>query len=268
FENEKNDNRYVTLSRTANLSRQLSLFFKLHINRILLEGGCSINGQDKHPRNVCICYSGGDDLFIVGAWNEVVELAVDVRRAFSKFTQETLSLSAGIGLYEHDYPVSAGAKEVAQLEDAAKRLPDKNAVTVFEAEWKGIKIIKGEKKERKEKRGTYYWREFEEEVLGEKLKVLREFLQGSEDRGMSFIYNLLELLRSPEEKINFARYVYILSRLEPGREAKPEKKEAYLNFTKKMYPWYKKEEDRRQLITAIYLYVYLNRQKEEPSHEG
>ena len=102
-------------------------------NRILEEGGCCINGREKHPRNVCICYSGGDDLFIVGAWNEVVELSVDVRRAFARYTQGTLSLSAGIGLYEHDYPVSAAAREVAELEDTSKKLPEKNAVTKLPA---------------------------------------------------------------------------------------------------------------------------------------
>ena len=32
-------------------------------------------------------------------------------------------------------------------------------------------------------------------------------------------------------------------------------------------PWYKSEEDRRQLVTAIYLYVYLNRKKEELGYE-
>ena len=267
FENEANNNRYVTLSRTATLSRQLSLFFKLYINRILEEGGCCINGREKHPRNVCICYSGGDDLFIVGAWNEVVELSVDVRRAFARYTQGTLSLSAGIGLYEHDYPVSAAAREVAELEDTSKKLPEKNAVTVFEPAWAERKNVDGECKLLEEKRGTYYWVEFEEKVLGEKFKVLNDFFSVSEERGTSFIYNLLELLRSREEKINFARYIYILSRLEPGREAKTEQREAYRIFSQKMYPWYKSEEDRRQLVTAIYLYVYLNRKKEELGYE-
>ena len=30
-----------------------------------------------------------------------------------------------------------------------------------------------------------------------------------------------------------------------------------------MYQWIKNEEDSKELITAIYLYVYLNRNKEE-----
>ena len=35
---------------------------------------------------------------------------------------------------------------------------------------------------------------------------------------MNFLYNLLELIRNQDEKINFARVVYILSRLEPDKK--------------------------------------------------
>lgn len=270
FENPENDNRYVTLSRTATLSRQLSLFFKLHLNRILMQGGYSIDEKPKHPRNVSICYSGGDDLFIVGAWNEVVELAVDIRRAFETYTQGMLSLSAGIGIYENGYPVSAAAREVAELEDAAKKLPEKNAVTLFQAAEKKWERNPEDNKimlVQEEKRGTYSWKEFETQVLSEKYKVVYNFFQNSEERGKNFLYNLLELLRNRKEKINFARYVYILSRLEPEQEAKKEEKEAYRKFSSKMYQWAGDDEDSRQLITAIYLYVYLTRKKEESCDE-
>lgn len=251
FENPKNSNRYVTLSRTATLSRQLSLFFKLQINKLLEEGTYSISsGKDKHPRNVSICYSGGDDLFIVGAWEEVVEFSIDIRRAFEKYTEGMLSLSAGIGLYEEGYPISASAAEVASLENAAKKMPEKNAVALFEG-----------------KEGTYHWKEFEDKVLGEKYKVLYEFFQVSENRGKNFLYNLLELIRNRKEKINFARYVYILSRLEPEKEEPEVQKEAYRKFSEKMYLWIKDDEDCRQLVTAIYLYIYLTRQEEDMDYE-
>lgn len=251
FENPENENRYVTLSRTATLSRQLSLFFKLHINQILASGSYSINGKENHARNVTICYSGGDDLFIVGSWNEVTELAVDIRRAFERYTQGTLTLSAGIGIYEKGYPISAIAGEVAELEEAAKKYPGKNAVTIFS-----------------ENGNTYSWKKFEDCVIQEKYRVVHDFFTLSEERGKNFLYHLLELLRNKKEKINFARYVYILSRLEPNSEALPEQKEAYKMFSTKMYQWIKDDEDCRQLITAIYLYVYLTRDKEETGNDG
>lgn len=251
FENPENENRYVTLSRTATLSRQLSLFFKLHINKILTNSSYSIDKKENHGRNVTICYSGGDDLFIVGAWNEIIELSVDIRRKFEQYTQGTLTLSAGIGIYKDSYPISAIAREVADLEEASKALPGKNAVTVFA-----------------ESEGTYSWKEFEDCVIQEKYRAVHDFFTVSEERGKNFLYHLLELIRNRKEKINFARYVYILSRLEPEKDASLEQKEAYKAFSAKMYQWIKDDEDCRQLTTAIYLYVYLTREKEETGNEG
>ena len=79
FKNPDNKDRYVTLSRTAALSWQLSLFFKFYINRILEHGTYSMKpGRTPEPRRAAVVYSGGDDLFAAGAWNEVLELAVDI----------------------------------------------------------------------------------------------------------------------------------------------------------------------------------------------
>lgn len=267
FENPENRNRYVTLSRTATLSRQLSLFFKLHINKILKEGEYTINGKAGRARNAAICYSGGDDLLIVGAWNEVIELAVDIRRDFEKYTQGTLTLSGGIGVYEPGYPISVIAGEVAGMEEASKALPGKNAVTLFEdGQFHGIKDETG--KERLISDGTYGWKEFERYVLEEKYQLIYRFFAISEERGKNFLYHLLELIRNQKEKINFARYVYILSRLEPEKGAAPEQKEAYREFSTKMYQWIKNEQDRRQLKTAINLYAYLAREREGTEDAG
>lgn len=41
-----------------------------------------------------------NDVFIVGAWNDVIELSVDLQKMFRKYTQGTLSISAGIGVSE------------------------------------------------------------------------------------------------------------------------------------------------------------------------
>ena len=49
-------------------------------------------------RNATIVYSGGDDVFIVGAWNEVIELSIDLQEKFKKYTQGTLSKSSGFGI--------------------------------------------------------------------------------------------------------------------------------------------------------------------------
>lgn len=64
----------MTLSRTAALSRQLSLFFKRYMRQILTEGS---------PLQVSVVYSGGDDVFLLGAWNHVIEAALRIRNSFA-----------------------------------------------------------------------------------------------------------------------------------------------------------------------------------------
>lgn len=84
---------------------------------------------------------------------------------------------------------------------------------------------------------------------------------------MAFLYHLVELLRNTQEKINTARYVYLLSRMEPEKDADKKKIDDYKKFSKKMYIWSKEENEREELITAIYLYVYLNRERGEQTDE-
>ncbi len=263
FENEKNGDKYVTLSRTATLSRQLSLFFKYHINSILESPEYSFSGKKKKERNVAIVYSGGDDLFIVGAWDDIVSLAVDIWQAFKKYTEGTLTLSAGIGIYQSGYPIHVSAVEVAELEEESKRLPGKEAITFLPDGELHKEYDTSKDKVLRISDGTYPWNTFVEEVVGEKYAVIREFFQLSEDKGKSFLYHLLELVRNQEERINLARFVYLLSRMEPGAKAKQEEKQLYKNFSRKMYQWRQSEKDCRQLKTAITLYAYTIRDKEE-----
>lgn len=238
FQRKNGDGKYATLSRAATLSRQLSLFFKCYINELL----------EKEERKVTIVYSGGDDVFLVGAWNDVIAACVDLKNALERFTEGTLTISGGIGIYPSKYPVNIMAKEVERLEDNSKNMDGKNAITIFD-----------------ENHG-YPWDEFENKVLNEKLSAIKEYFAEEDERGMAFLYHLVDLLRNTEEKINTARYVYLLSRMEPEKDENG-KRENYRKFSKKMYEWSKDECDRKQLITAIYLYVYLNRERGEQTDE-
>lgn len=265
FNRENGDCMYTTLSRTASLSRQLSLFFKLYINKILAQGSRNILG-DGGGRNIVIVYSGGDDVFFAGAWNDVIAAAVDLQQALKKFTQGTLTLSAGIKVYNPSYPISAMAKETAVLEEAAKGIKGKNAVVLFDEATKHI----NEKKENVQSVEIhgYKWEDFEKYVIGEKLTLINDYLQNQQELGMSFLYHLTELLRDDTQPINTARYVYLLSRMEPKEDSDVEVRTAYRQFAKKMYEWSRNPQDRRQLITAIYIYVYLNRKDDGEENEN
>ena len=238
------DERYVTLSRTAALSRQLSLFFKGYINKILTQGNESVFAESG-PRNVVIVYSGGDDVFLAGAWNEVIAAFMDLRKALEKFTQGTLTISGGIGVYADSYPIHVMAQETQFLEDCSKECEGKNAITIWNEDH------------------SYPLSEFIKNVVDEKFRVLQEYFEKNNERGMAFLYHLTELLRAYGEPINIARYVYLLSRMEPDGDSLPAVKETYQKFSEKMYLWSQNLKDRRELLTAIYLYVYLNRKEED-----
>lgn len=262
FESEKYGSRYVTLSRTAVLSRQLSLFFRHHINAILKHSKYSLDGSIKKERKAAVVYSGGDDLFLVGAWDDILESAVDIHQEFERYTEGTLSLSAGIGLYQPKFPIHVSAEETAELEEESKLLPGKNAVTFLPDGKTHQELDQETDKYYEVSDGTYSWEVFVKEVIEEKYRTISGFFQDSEDHGKSFLYHLLELVRRQGEKINLARFVYLLARMEPGDKAKEEEKARYREFSRKMYGWIKEEKDCRQLKTAISLYAYKIREKE------
>lgn len=259
FDDPANQNRYVTLSRTATLSRQLSLFFKFYINKILESPQFSLTDARPEKRAATIVYSGGDDVFIVGAWDQVIALAIDLKNALAAYTDNTLTLSAGIGIYPAKYPISAMAEEVAALEDQSKHYPGKNAVTIFD-DGKTHRA-KGDDGEAVVSDGTTDWETFEKQVIGEKLRVLRAFFDRTEDRGKGFLYRILDLIRRRDDKINFARLVYLLARLEPDQKAPEAVKAAYAHFETHVVRWVQNPEDARQLKTAIYIYAYLTREE-------
>ena len=164
----------INLFRAAAFSRQMSLFFKYHING-LLQGLW-----------VSIVYAGGDDVFLVGAWNHTLQAALRIQKHLRSYTCGALTISAGIALFNEHYPIRAAAEQTAALEDEAKKLPGKNGAALFDAV----------------PDHTYSWDVLQDKVLGEKLACLEQFfaqVQKKDDdhRGNSMLYNLTDLLRRP-----------------------------------------------------------------------
>lgn len=233
---------YETLSRAATFSRKLSLFFKYHINSILENGEFNIDPRAR-KRDVSIVYSGGDDVFVLGAWKDVLEFAVDLYRNLKKFTEGTLTVSAGFGLYDAHYPISYIATETGNLEDAAKANPGKNSIALFE------------------ENEVYHWDEFIDDVIGKKLIILQRFFYSTEEHGKSLLYRMLDLLRNREKRINLARLAYLLARLDPGDKATGEQRNSFRVLAREMYRWMQDPEESKKAITAIYIYAYLIREE-------
>ena len=72
---------------------------------------------------VYIVYSGGDDIFAVGQWDNALAFAERVREEFGKqpFVKErNLSISGGVAILPYKYPIMKGAEEGGDQEDLAK----------------------------------------------------------------------------------------------------------------------------------------------------
>src|SRR5690606_20709170 len=89
-----------------------------------------------------IIYSGGDDLFIVGRWDACIYFAKKIKDRFLEFTGQNLpdvhpklSISGGLSIVTHKFPIIKGAEFAGEAEKAAKNYKagdtEKNAFTLW-----------------------------------------------------------------------------------------------------------------------------------------
>ena len=125
--------------------------------------------NNSNPRDIVIVYSGGDDVFAIGTWNDIIEFSIDLRTAFKEFTNDKITLSAGIGFFSENYPIHQMAEKTGNLESLAKVNKDfsgkiiKNSVALF-----------GEIDEKLNH--IYTWDIFIDKVLGEKYKFIKSII--------------------------------------------------------------------------------------------
>lgn len=116
-----------SLSRVATVSRQLQLFFAGYLHQIL----------EAFPQSQII-YAGGDDVFIIGSWNELPDVAQKIRSEFSRYcgTNPCFTVSGGIAMVGGRYPISRAAELAGEAEEQAKHLQrgqkEKDAVSFLE----------------------------------------------------------------------------------------------------------------------------------------
>ncbi len=184
--------REQSVSKIANLSRMLEWFFSGYLNS-LMQG-----------RNIYTTYSGGDDLLLIGAWDDVLETAGKIQQEFAAFCghHPELHLSGGIILCKGKYPIGLAAAEAGEKLDAVAKTEDKNALAFLErriewSEWPQVQRLGNE--------------------------LIRAVKDGIVSR--KFVYSLIELYHNhidphrdpaypnkPEEKIWQARLHYSVVR--------------------------------------------------------
>ena len=215
--------KYNTLARSATFSRSMSLFFKVYINQFAKE------------KKLSIIYAGGDDVFAIGSWQDVIEFTICLRQNFIKWTNGKLTLSAGIGVFPDKTPVSLMAQQTGNLEGAAKD-NDKDSISIFDKDY------------------TLKFDQFIDNVYRGKLEHIRYFFNIQDERGKSFVYKLIELLRN-YDRMNIARLAYYLTRLED--QTPKDKKEEFRKFKDLFFSWYTgSENERKEAEIALLLYIY------------
>jgi len=111
-----------TMSRLATLSRLVDFYFTGWTEHL-------VRTEFKHCYTV---FSGGDDLFYVGPWDEVLDLAERINQDFQKFTgNEKITLSAGIFIAKPSYPIARAADEAADALNEAKKSSYKNSICIL-----------------------------------------------------------------------------------------------------------------------------------------
>ncbi len=113
-----------TLSRLATVSRQLNDFFSLYLPHLLR--------NSVQFYNVYTVFAGGDDLFLIGPWNRMADLAAYLHERFADYVchNPEITFSVGITIHKPHIPVDklANASEEA-LEQS--KVAGRNRVTMF-----------------------------------------------------------------------------------------------------------------------------------------
>ncbi|MFZ5859849.1 MAG: type III-A CRISPR-associated protein Cas10/Csm1 [Spirochaetota bacterium] len=110
----------LSISRYATLSRMLDYFFSVRVRQVI----------EQSYRNIYTVYSGGDDLCVIGPWQEVIDFATEIRKDFGRYVGDNpdLTISAGIALVGKGLPVARMADEAEEQLEAAKGNPGKNSI--------------------------------------------------------------------------------------------------------------------------------------------
>ena len=137
---------FPTIDDYKKFSEKARRFFEENIkDKLLVE--IIQEGQEKgmeFRQFLNIIYAGGDDLFIVGRWDKVIDFAKLIHdRMIEEFKNESyidifnpskpqchISISGGIAIVKPKYPIAKAAELAGKAEDAAKQ-GEKNAFNMF-----------------------------------------------------------------------------------------------------------------------------------------
>lgn len=219
--------QYATLARISTLSFQMSLFFEGWVK--------SICEEPEFKGIIYAVYAGGDDVFLIGPWDVMPNLALRIRDDFAKYTanHEDLHISAGLAFIGGKYPIYQAAEDAEVILNSAKKNDGKNAFGFIGNVWQ--------------------WDEFKE--VKKKFTEIVRIVSSKEVNGLNGPHAIIQILREltemrikRSEKVKDTKEVwgpwqwrgtYLLMRMEEReRKATPELADAIASIRKDLEPNY------------------------------
>lgn len=133
---EIEQNEYNTISRITTLSRMIDMFFSGYVNKIV-----------KEKYNLCyIVYSGGENLIVIGDWNLIINLSIELNNKFKEYVgnNPNITLSTAIEFSHVTTPTIKAINSLNNLLQLSKL--KKNQITIFSQtmDFEDLNCIKSE----------------------------------------------------------------------------------------------------------------------------
>ena len=180
-----------SISKYVTMSRLMEFFFGHEIKNICREVSLKINenidDKVKNGTMFYINYAGGDDLVIIGSAYSIVELALEIHKRFTEFTNnKNITISGGINFQNDKKPIRFGVQMAEEALSMSKN-GDKNAITLLDT--------------------TVPFVEFEE-LLIEVKEICKFISEGKLSRTM--LYNLMSNIRDK----SYMEFVCLIPRIQ------------------------------------------------------
>lgn len=143
----RKDRMPTHFSHVTTLSKMLDVFFSGWLHQTL---------KTKYP-SVYTVFSGGDDMFLIGPWDQAMSLATHMREALKDLAGENpnITISAGVVLSKPTMPIYRQAEQSENELEMAKEVPssdrkegrDQIAILGISNTWEGFSVITREAKQ-------------------------------------------------------------------------------------------------------------------------
>ena len=121
------------------LSRELNFFFANYVPYLI---------KTKYQDGIYVVFAGGDDLFLVGRYDVIVDFAKELREKFYYFSLKKVTLSMGIVFFKHSTPISYVSEWADNAEKRAKDRDNgkRNGIDIFDITLEFDEFLKIDKK--------------------------------------------------------------------------------------------------------------------------